>query len=158
MDTDLDVADESPVQVPLVPESAINFTLNAVTAPSSSIEEIPRGPATPAPAARSAETTSVLLGAPSSAAPLCAQNKGAPPSAASLPHPPPPAPLAPGFSAPIPPRAHHVFLPEFFVLGTIHRSTQLLCLRAATQIPRSAWIRQRTSFGLLAPEPSPYQP
>ena len=36
MDTDLDVADESPVQVPLVPESAINFTLNAVTAPSSS--------------------------------------------------------------------------------------------------------------------------
>ena len=110
MDTDLDVADESPVQVPLVPESAINFTLNAVTAPSSSIEEIPRGPATPAPAARSAETTSVLLGAPGSAAPLCAQNKGAqgaPPSSASLPHPPPPAPLAPGFSAPVPPRAHH---------------------------------------------------
>ena len=29
MDTALDVADESPVQVPLVPESAINFTLNA---------------------------------------------------------------------------------------------------------------------------------
>ena len=106
MDTDLDIADESPVQVPLVPESAINFTLNAVTTPSSSTEEISRGPVTPAPAARSADTTSVLLGAPGSAAPLCAQNQ--PPSAASLPHPPPPAPLAPGFPAPIgPPRAHH---------------------------------------------------
>ena len=52
---------------------AINFTLNAVATPSSSTEEISRGPATPAPAGRSGETTSVLLGAPGSAAPLCAQ-------------------------------------------------------------------------------------
>ena len=52
-----------------------------------------------------------------------------------------------------------VFLRGVFSVG-YHRiaATQLLCLRAATQIPRSAWIRQRTSFGLLAPEPSPYQP
>ena len=108
MDTDLDVADESPVQVPLVPESAINFTLNAVTAPSSSTEEISRGPATPAPAGRSGETTSGLVSAPGSSVPLCAPNHGAqgPGQPSSAPF-APSAPLAPGFPAPIPPRAHH---------------------------------------------------
>ena len=112
MDTDLDVADESPVQVPLVPESAINFTLNAVTMPSSSTEEISRGPATPAPAGRSGETTSGLLSAPGSAVPLCAPNQGAqgPGQPSSAPF-APSAPLAPGFPAPIPPRAHHGLSP-----------------------------------------------
>ena len=109
MDTDLDVADESPVQVPLVPESAINFTLNAVATPSSSsTEEISRGPATPAPAGQSGGTTSGLVSAPGSAVPLCAPNQGAqgPGQPSSAPF-APSAPLAPGFPAPIPPRAHH---------------------------------------------------
>ena len=78
------------------------------TTPSSSTEEISRGPATPAPAGRSGETTSGLVSAPGSSVPLCAPNHGAqgPGQPSSAPF-APSAPLAPGFPAPIPPRAHH---------------------------------------------------